>query len=78
MNLRPIRPRLHSQPLSQKPSLRKEERREWRESRKQAGKLAERGREKIQRGKEGRKDKRGISECRIIDHYNLNKLFLLQ
>lgn len=61
MNLRPIRPGLHSQSLSQKPSLRKKERKGWRESRKQAGKLAERGREEIQRGKEGRKDKRGIS-----------------
>lgn len=51
VNLRPIRPGLHSKPLSQKPTLRREEREVWRERR----------REGIQRGKEGRKDKRGIN-----------------
>lgn len=51
VNLRPIRPGLRSKPLSQKPTLRREEREGWRERR----------REGIQRGKEGRKDKRGIN-----------------
>lgn len=60
MNLRPIRPGLHSQSLSQKPSLRKKERKECRESRKQAGKLAEREGGKKYRG--GRKAERTKGE----------------
>lgn len=51
VNLRPIRPELHGKPLSQKPTLQREVREGWRERR----------REGIQRGKKGRKDKRGIS-----------------